>query len=301
MLTEEIDYTIASTDEQNYNRIDVSLVSPASVEAKMVVTSLTTNCNIVVLNTNDYIEINEQRYQFDNDYTDLNKDSFKLLLNSVINDSGVTASVDNAGRLVFTSDSNFKINSCSYNVMLLTGLYAASFPIEAIKNITTSSSSNSSKSESESETSTESSALVQSVQTIIITYKIVSGSVGYYLSTPILYLVSNLGNQCFRPLGRSSSSTSQTNAMTSSKILLRINNSFSADYPIVVNNGDFQVSIPSNDLSHLELTLVDANMKEVHLLNPMYITIKVTPIPDDELSGKILLWYDQQLRGLVTY
>jgi len=224
----------------------------------MVVTSLTTNCNIVTLSTDDYITINDKKYVFTGDYTDLNSQSFRILLNNVIKDSGVEASVDEACRFTFTSTSMFKINNCSYNVMLLAGLYSATFPLNADSTTTTSG-----------ETTTTS-----------YTYK--AQSAGYYLLTPILYLLSNLGNQSYRPIGRSSLTDDISyNAMSSSKIVLRINNSFSANYPIVVNNGEFATTICSNDLSHLEFTLVDANMKEVRLLNPIYVTLKVEPIQDE--------------------
>ena len=40
--------------------------------------------------------------------------------------------------------------------------------------------------------------------------------------------------------------------------------------------------IPSCDLGNVQLTLVDSNMREVHLLNPIYITISVKIIEEDE-------------------
>jgi len=263
MYNTEIDYTVTSTDEQHYNRIDVCLQPPPTRTSKMIVTSLTTNCNIITLSTDDYITINKHKYCFTADYTDLNSQSFRILLNKVISDSGVETSVDEAGRFVFKSSLMFKINNCSYNVLLMTGLYSTAFPLRSETKIYESTSENESKTTS---------------------YTYTAKSTGYYLLTPILYLVSNLGNQSYRPIGRTSlTEKSEYNSMSSSKIVLRINNSFSANYPIVVNNGEFATVICSNDLSHLEFTLVDANMREVNLLNPIYVTIKVAPIADEFL------------------
>ena len=57
MFNETIDYTICSYDPEHYNRIDVNLPSPQTRNAKMIITSLTTKCSIVVLNNDDFIQI----------------------------------------------------------------------------------------------------------------------------------------------------------------------------------------------------------------------------------------------------
>ena len=105
------------------------------------------------------------------------------------------------------------------------------------------------------------------------TFSILAQSVGNYLSTPVLYLVSNVGKSSFRNLYEN---------LNISRIVLRINNSFSANYPIIVTNADFEVDIASCDLCNIQLTLVDANMHEIHLLNPIYITIAVKIIKEEE-------------------
>ena len=104
-------------------------------------------------------------------------------------------------------------------------------------------------------------------------YSLLAHSVGNYLSTPVLYLVSNVGKSSFRNLHEN---------ISISRIILRINNSFSANYPIIVTNADFEVDIASCDLCNIQLTLVDANMHEIHLLNPIYITIAVKIIKEEE-------------------
>ena len=240
MMTPLIDYTISSYDYNHYNRIDINLPSPPSRRVSMIVTSLTTKCSIVVIEKDDYIQINGKKYVFNNMYTDLNSETFCMLLNSLIKNSNVTASVDETGRILFESDTFFTINNASYNIIQLCGFYNEVLPLNS--------------------------------EYTGGTFSILAQSVGNYLSTPVLYLVSNVGKSSFRNLYEN---------LNISRIVLRINNSFSANYPIIVTNADFEVDIPSCDLGNVQLTLVDSNMREVHLLNPIYITISVKIIEEE--------------------
>ena len=240
MMTPLIDYTISSYDYNHYNRIDINLPSPPSRRVSMIVTSLTTKCSIVVIENDDYIQINGKKYVFNNMYTDLNSETFCMLLNSLIKNSNVTASVDETGRILFESDTFFTINNASYNIIQLCGFYNEVLPLNS--------------------------------EYTGGTFSILAQSVGNYLSTPVLYLVSNVGKSSFRNLHEN---------ISISRIILRINNSFSANYPIIVTNADFEVDIPSCDLGNVQLTLVDSNMREVHLLNPIYITISVKIIEEE--------------------
>ena len=242
MLNNVIDYTISSFNPDHYNRIDVNLPSPPSRKSKFIITSLTTKCSIIVIEKDDFIQINNKKYFFENEYTDINSSTFVMLLNSVISDSTVTAELDESGRILFTSNKYFTVNHASYNIIQLTGIYDQVLPLN--------SSYENDK------------------------YMLPAESVGNTLSTPVLYLISNVGKSSYRNMNDS---------LNISKIVLRINNSFSANYPIIVQNADFEVEINSNDLSHLSLTLVDANIHEIHLLNPLYITISVQGIPDEDL------------------
>ena len=240
MMTPLIDYTISSYDYNHYNRIDINLPSPPSRRVSMIVTSLTTKCSIVVIENDDYIQINGKKYVFNNMYTDLNSETFCMLLNSLIKNSNVTASVDETGRILFESDIFFTINNASYNIIQLCGFYNEILPLNSSYEVSN--------------------------------YNLLAQSVGKYLSTPVLYLVSYVGKSSFRNLHEN---------ISISRIILRINNSFSANYPIIVTNADFEVDIPSCDLGNVQLTLVDSNMREVHLLNPIYITISVKIIEEE--------------------
>lgn len=110
-------------------------------------------------------------------------------------------------------------------------------------------------------------------------YYIRSNSVGFTNLTPVLYLTSNIAINSYRNIN---------NELSGSKIVMRLNNSFMPGSPIIVNNADFETTLLSNDLSSLEFTLVDAFMKEVRLLSPMYLSIHVRAIPDDEIQHPLL-------------
>lgn len=268
MFNETIDYTICSYDPEHYNRIDVNLPSPQTRNAKMIITSLTTKCSIVVLNNDDFIQITVIRKEkaealrakaadevlaefkrfnytlnFKSSYTNLNVESFVELLKEQTSSIGIIPEIDYTGRIILTSKLyNFMITNASYNVIQLLGIYNQTLPI-----------SGEHKNGS---------------------WSLACSSVGNYLSTPILYLVSNIGKSSFRNLN---------DTMNVSKIILRINNAFSADYPIVVSNADFEVVINSNDLSCAQFTLVDANMHEIKLLSPMYITIAIHGVIEEDV------------------
>lgn len=275
MFNETIDYTICSYDPEHYNRIDVNLPSPQTRNAKMIITSLTTKCSIVVLNNDDFIQITVIRKEkaealrakaadevlnefkrfnytlnFKSSYTNLNVESFVELLKEQTSSIGIIPEIDYTGRIILTSKLyNFMITNASYNVIQLLGIYNQTLPI-----------SGEHKNGS---------------------WSLACSSVGNYLSTPILYLVSNIGKSSFRNLN---------DTMNVSKIILRINNAFSADYPIVVSNADFEVVINSNDLSCAQFTLVDANMHEIKLLSPMYITIAIHGVIEEDVLTNFHLY-----------
>ena len=62
MLRTSLDYTVCSTDPNHYNRINCNLPAPVTRYCSLTVTCLTANCDIVVLNEDDYITINGKRY-----------------------------------------------------------------------------------------------------------------------------------------------------------------------------------------------------------------------------------------------
>ena len=238
-------FTLESIDEKHYNRIQVTLPSMCfNSKVNFNVSQLMTNCNIRVLNERDYLrmKINGviKDFQFD-DRTDMNTSTvYTMLYEKLIND-GVEVQLDGANRLVFTSENEFSIMDWTYNVGLLSGLYG-------IKN---------------------KDILSEGVKAIKDgnLWKIKIESVGLCLSTPILYLVSNVGSLAFR--------NTENNDLQSCVIVMRIVNTFVNGMPIIASNGEFSQTITSTDITGSSFVLVDSNMHEIDLLNPMYITIRV--------------------------
>ena len=68
MFAGSLDYTICSTDPEHYNRITCNLLAPMTKYASFIVTSLTANLDLVVLNQEDYItyqDLDEETGEWD--------------------------------------------------------------------------------------------------------------------------------------------------------------------------------------------------------------------------------------------
>ena len=238
------DYTISSTDSAHNNRIITNLSNPQTEYCKMTITSLTTMANIVILSKEDYIKINGTTYVCDDDFSEISASSMTEYMNHLMslypNDDGDVFDFfcDHCSRIYITSNRDFELQDVSYNMRLLLGLTNVQLPIE-------STGSNGS-------------------------YKMIFPDVGMFLSTPVLYLASNLGSNSYRT-GK---------VTTSMRILMRINNSFFAKQPIIATNGDYTTVVKCSDLSDARFTLIDANYHEIKLLSPMYLTVQIEAIPD---------------------
>ena len=235
------DYTISSTDYEHNSTIHVNLTNPQTEFCKMTITSLTTTANIVVLNKDDYLTMNNVRYDMTDEYSEISAASLCEYLNTIIDshNAGYGFTYDNCNRILIVSNHQFSFNDCSYNMRLLLGLVNVTLPLSSVQ-ITNES------------------------------YKLVFPDVGMFLSTPVLYLASNLGSNSYKI----------ANGTTSMRILMRITNSFFAKQPIIATNGDYTTTIRSSDLSDVRFTLLDANYHEIKLLNPMYLTVQIESIPD---------------------
>ena len=143
-------YTLSSTDPQHYNRIQVRLpVEFSSRYVNVCVTSLTSNCNIEVMNADDYITfminasaehgvINSKEYKvMMAPYSKLTTASLPYILQDLLNASEcpIIASISNLDTLVFTCENEFSITDMSYNMKLITGFYSmksSEYPIESV-------------------------------------------------------------------------------------------------------------------------------------------------------------------------
>lgn len=107
-------------------------------------------------------------------------------------------------------------------------------------------------------------------------YIIKSKCVGFTLSTPILYLISNVGGKTFRNENR------KVIEMQSCNSVMIINNASTPSFPIVAENTTIYTEVDTKDMTKLEFELVDANMRPIKLLNPMYICMMLEPLQRNE-------------------
>ena len=240
-----------SVDENNYSRISVTIPPLSGCKYTAVkCDSFTCNCNIRVLNHSDYTAMTIGNVPFIiyfDDYTNLNAETFAELLNLKLESYHITCFVDNCNRLYFTAPEPFYFNDMTYNVKLLLGLYA--YKDEEIR-----------------------AEKIKSEPYNNNTHMLAIKSVGYYLSTPILNLVSNIGDPTLR------NNSDDIVNIQSCNTVLRINNSFSPNIPIVAAGNGITSIIPSGYVSGAVFIIVDANMHVVDLLNPMYITLTLEPL-----------------------
>ena len=118
---------------------------------------------------------------------------------------------------------------------------------------------------------------VKSQYATITKYQIISDTVGYMLSTPILYLLTNIGNSVFF------NEIHDQHKMQCGTVCMCMNNSYASSMPIVATQGDIVTKCAITATSDIFFTLVDANMRPVKLLNPFYITVSIRPDEDIEL------------------
>lgn len=112
---------------------------------------------------------------------------------------------------------------------------------------------------------------IKSQYNIVTRYNIISDSVGYMLSTPILYLLTNIGNSVFF------NEIHDQNKIQCGTVCMCMNNSYTSSMPIVAMQGDIVTKCAINATSDIFFILVDANMRPVKLLNPFYITVSIRP------------------------
>jgi hypothetical protein len=102
-------------------------------------------------------------------------------------------------------------------------------------------------------------------------YKVEAPAVGNPMSSPQLYLMSNVGNQVYR------NTIDNPKMFDNATVLATIQNSFSPGYPIMAS-GESACQIPTSQLADLSFSLVDSYFHPIHLLNPLTLTIQVSPV-----------------------
>jgi hypothetical protein len=118
---------------------------------------------------------------------------------------------------------------------------------------------------------------IQNEEDLQFEYSILIEAVGFYISTPILYLISNLGDVNLH------NSLTEGNKINSNTVCMRIQNSFTPLMPLITSNADFVKKIHIGDITNFEVRLVDANLHDVKLLSPMWVTFTIQEsLPDEK-------------------
>jgi hypothetical protein len=82
----------------------------------------------------------------------------------------------------------------------------------------------------------------------------------------------------------------------SNAVLMRIQNSFTPLMPLISSNADFQKNINVGDISNFEVRLVDANLRDVHLLSPMWVSFTLRQREIDKEKDMQDFWQYQYFR-----
>jgi hypothetical protein len=116
---------------------------------------------------------------------------------------------------------------------------------------------------------------VIAIATARIINQIVPKAVGMVHSTPMFYLLCNvvtafLSNDYQNPL-----------MIRGSVIAMTISNASSPQFPLISQQAEVQFQVMTSSLSDLYFSLVDANYIEIHFLNPMYLSISIEALDDE--------------------
>ena len=211
-------------------------------------------------------------------YSSLNAETVSTMLNDLLNVAGsrIRTIVDNTNRIVFQNQAPFSILAASYRMKDILGIFDQTLPLDAdeIEETKTNEETKDNQETQTNEEETNDEETNQETQTneetetnIEKSYSLQCLSVGNFLSTAILYLVASIGDKVF---------VNNESGRTNRKILMRINNSYSANFPVISNNAEFSVYCLSNDFSDITFELVDARFNPIKLLSPMYLTGTIT-------------------------
>jgi acyl-CoA synthetase (NDP forming) len=122
---------------------------------------------------------------------------------------------------------------------------------------------------------------VIAIATTRIINQIVPKTVGMVHSIPMFYLLCNVGaaflsNDYQNPL-----------MIRGSGIAMTISNASSPQFPLISQQAEVQFQVLTSSLSDLHFSLVDANYIEIHLLNPMYLSISIEALDDEDILSII--------------
>lgn len=242
-----LNYTATSTNAEEYDVIRTNLQVPYSSICRLQVNNLTTKASFIVLAKDDYIVINGEKYTINDDYGEVSTETFAMIINELL---------DDVIKIEATIDNVKRLILTSNEPFTINDMSYNSKMVSGFYNDPFP---------------------IKSTYNGTLNYAMAQ-SAGYSMLTPILYLVSNLGSKCYDNVDKN---------YCNHKILMRVSNSFSANYPIINGNAEFASIISSNALSDIEFKLVDANKHPIKLLTPMYLSIQTDVVESTDEDAKI--------------
>ena len=252
-----MNYTFHSTDPDNYNECQCPVIyTGVSKLVKWWASEIISNYNVILLDKSDYIEFelvdNPNKRWYPSKRVSVITSNLDLTFDDDNEGNDINIRRTEIDTFKFSSSQRFSINDMTYNCAQCFGFYyTTNYNIE-------STFDNDPKS--------------NTYQSWVIESK----AMGYRNGTPVYFLISNLGqpnqinkeNDKWKPIFPA--------------ILMNIQNSFQNGASLFYSNSDYQSVSPVAALSNLRVKLVDANLVPVHIFNPMYVTIQVEEIPDEE-------------------
>ena len=245
------DFNFHSTDPDNFNEVKCPIIyTGTSNKVKWYISDITTNHNMVVLSPDDYIEFEDIdftyiKYNLTKYYTTI-YDTLMDDINNIFEIKTRQCKIykNNRGLYYFESSYSFTISDMSYNMRQVLGFYCDTFPID-------------SKYENG-------------------VYRIMAKGVGFTNFSPVWFLISNLGT----PIQINKEDSPWTPMFPA--IVMKIQNSFQAGQPLTYSNSDYVSMSPPSALSNLRVKLVDANLVPIKLLNPLYVSVALVELTDEE-------------------
>ena len=236
------EYNLVSGSVHNRIEIPVMPTIRGFEKCAISVSSVSFVNSIRILGRGDFIKIDGSVYMRSRgSITELNPNSFARVLNDLLQYSGVSVLPNGAGIIRFFSVKPFVIQDASYKMRMLLGI--DKLPMA-------------------------------STQWHDGTYSITAPRYGDYNSTPIMYLLSNLGVN-----GNGSGMFVQelgTDVLNGRNIFMRFANNHAPSIPVNYIGGDVKYHASTMVLGQRGwIELVDANLVPVDLLYPLRVSVRV--------------------------
>ena len=254
-----MEYTFSSTIEDGFSVVYAPInYLGTGRQLKWNVSCVNGKASAVLLDTDDYAIINKKIYFVDKIYVSL--DNCKLVLNEFLNKAGLQLEADNSGRYVIIGEQPFTITYMTARLKYAIGLYY-------LKDLNISGTE------------------IESDGKKYYGYRCMATHFEYL--TPVWYVISNMGT----PVQASTLTDRYT--LLYPAINVRIINTFSYEHPLCINNVEYITVSQASSLSNLRFQIVDSDLNPIKFLTPLYITVAVEEVAQDEQMIEAMMEQEQ--------